>query len=79
MEGVQNRLGGLPVSEDRRFSKKLAAGRTYLSIALLMADLESQYGNGYYGQRVGWYLSLADNALQQALNMNICSEEIIRD
>jgi len=80
MEAVQNNLTGLNTNpDDRRFAKKLAAGRTCLDIALLMTDLEALNNNGGYGQRVGWYLSLADLIFKQILGMDRADDQIIRD
>ncbi|CAH2032606.1 glycosyltransferase family protein [Trichlorobacter ammonificans] len=63
----------------RRGLKKLAAGRSYLAIALLMADLEKLVGSGSYGQRVGWYRWLAGEALEHHSTMETAGEEIMPD
>ena len=62
---AENLQSNRPVSLDRKMQKTLAAGRTYLAIALLMADLEALYGDGTYGQRFGWYLQLAEKAMHE--------------
>lgn len=64
---------------ERRGLKKLAAGRSYLAIALLMADLERLSGSGTYGQRVGWYLWLAGGTLEHRQTMEIAGETIMPD
>ncbi|NJD38913.1 MAG: glycosyltransferase family 1 protein [Geobacter sp.] len=63
----------------RRQQKKHAAAKTYLAIALRMADLERLPGSANFAQRGRWYCHLAELLLQQLLVSNACGEELIRD
>lgn len=56
-------------TDGSRFVKKLATGRTYLAITLLMKDLELLHTNGDYEKRAVWYLQLAERAFQQCLRL----------
>lgn len=64
---------------ERSFARKLAAGRMYLSIALLLTDLELIHASGYYGQRSGWYLQQADACFQQLVAMDRAGEVLMKD
>lgn len=81
MERMQSQLSVQAFStvSERNYAKKLAAGRTYLAISLLMTDLEALHGNGYYGRRVEWYLHLAENTFRQILDMYWANDQIIKD
>jgi len=67
------------MTDERHYAKKHAAVRTYLAIALLMSDLESHKGDGYYGQRISWYLRQAVDSLQKVLPLAVGSEEVMPD
>ena len=64
---------------ERSFTRKLAAGRMFLSIALLLTDLELIHASGYYGQRSHWYLQQADVCFQQIIAMDRARDELIKD
>jgi len=67
------------VAATRRYTKKLAAGRTYLGIALLMADLQHLHGNDGHGRLADWYLQLAEAVFSQVLTMELANDEIVKD
>lgn len=63
----------------RQNSKKLAAGRTFLSIALITTQLEALHQNGNYGCLTRWFLRVAREALFCSLESGTAEEGIIKD
>jgi hypothetical protein len=79
LEKMSAIVSGFVYEPNHQNVKKIAAGRTYLAIAQLTAQLESQHKNGHYGGLSNWYLKIAHELLSCSLESGVAEEGIIKD